>query len=353
MGRAVAIQKRLKMSMRTDKRDKWLVKACILAMIAPASAMAVPVFDNWSADNGTITPDTGPGSYCGSAGVTCTTLVSGNGFLQQEIQDNNDGATYIQTIITDTDAGSTGGTPAASLPYSDESFIRRNQTSGIMSQQRSSEASGTFNFSTTSELYTGWANGTGFKPAGKGNTNITQGFTDTGTAVGDEFINKFDLRIDTDPQTSEVTGKTMSLRQDVGMGDGVVDNTTDVQSFLVEQRTGTLLTSGGTLTLDATSATNGGTVTWVAGDDVMVSWIGQAVNTASPGTTPDISKFGFQGVTRVDQSPTPVTTTISTFSTSQVDIVSDGGGGYVSPYDWDTLFGTAPTLPSLPIPTTP
>ncbi len=339
------------MSMRTKKRDKWLAKACVLAMIAPASAMAVPVFDNWSADNGTITPDTGAGSYCGSAGVTCTTLVSGNGFLQQEIQDTNDGATYIQTIITDTDAGSTGGTPAASLPYSDESFIRRNQTSGIMSQQRSSEATGTFNFSTTSELYTGWASGTGFKPSGKGNTNITQGFTDTGTAVGDEFINSFDLRIDIDQATSAVTGKTMSLRQDVGMGDGVVDNTTDVQSFLVEQRTGTLLTAGGSLTLDATSATNGGTVTWVAGDDVMVSWIGQTVNTASPGVASGLSTFGFEGVTRIDQSATPVTTTISTFSTSQVDIVSDGAGGYVTPYDWDTMFGTAPTLPSLPIPT--
>jgi len=340
--------------MHIFKWGRWTGKICALALLAPVSAFAVPVFDNWSADTGTITPDTGAGSYCGSAGVTCTTLVSGNGFLQQEIQDTNDGATYIQTIITDTDAGSAGGTPAANLTYSDESFIRRNQTSGIMSQQRSSEATGTFNFSTTSELYTGWANGTGFKPAGKGNTNITQGFTDTGTAVGDEFINSFDLRIDIDQATSAVTGKTMSLRQDVGMGDGVVDNTTDVQSFLVEQRTGTLLTAGGSLTLVPTSATNGGTATWVAGDDVMVSWIGQAVNTANAGATPDISRFGFQGVRRIDQSPTPVTTAISTFSTTQVDVVLDGGGpGYVAPFDWDTLFGTAPTLPPLPIPTPP
>lgn len=346
------------MSIQIIKRDKWLRKACVLALLLPGSAFAVPVFDNWSADDtGTITPDTGAGSYCGSTGVTCTILVSGNGFLQQEIQDTNDGATYIQTIITDANAGSSGGTPAAQLPYSDESFIRRGQaTSGIMSQQRTSENSGSFNFSSSSELYIGWANGTGFKPTGKGNTNITQGFTDTGgstTITGDEFVNSFDLRIDVNQTTGEIAGRTMSLRQDVAMGDGQVNNTTDIQSFLVELREGSLLSASGQLVLDLADGTTD-TVSWVNGDSVMVSWIGQAVNVAdASASTPDISKFGFQGVTRVDQSATPVTKTISTFSNTQVDVelvdTNNPSAGYVTPYDWDSLFGTAPTLPSVPI----
>ncbi len=334
--------------MRISKPIKWIGKISALAVLFPVSVYAVPVFDNWSADTGTITANTGAGSYCGSAGVTCVALVSGDGFLQQEITDTNDGNTYIQTIITDTGAGAGGGTPAVNLPYSDESFIQRSTGSGIMSQQRSTESSGSFNFSTTSELYTGWADAAGFKPVGKGNTNITQGFTDTGgAAAGDTFANSFDLRID--QPASTVVGKTMSLRQDVGMGDGTVTNTTDVQSFLVEQRSGTLLTVGGTLTLDNTAAGNGGTITWLAGDDVMVSWIGQKVNTADAGAPAEISNFGFESATRVDQQATPVTTTASTFSTTQVDIVLDTNHTYLTPFDWDTLFGPAPAVPN-PIP---
>lgn len=326
------------------------VKAIGLAgivMVLPMGIEAAPVFDNWSADTGTITPDTAAGSYCASAGVSCTPLVSGDGFLQQQVVDS--GVTYIQTIITDAGAGAVGGTAATGLPYSDESFIRQGATSGIMSQQRSTESTTTattqFDFSNTVSLYTGWA--AGFIPLTQANVNINQTFTDAGnsTVGGDGLFNSFIMNINQNAGGT-VTGKKASLRQDLGMGDGAVANTTDSQSFVLEQRSGDLNTASGSLTLAATTATNGGTVSWVAGDDVLVAWLGQQVNTAAAGDPASLSQFGFESVANNTGTPASATT----FSTSQVDVVSDGAGGYVSPYDWDTTFGTAPALKLPPQP---
>ncbi len=303
---------------------------------------AAPTFDNWTAASGTITADTGAGSYCGSAGVSCTPLVSGNGFLQQQVVDG--GVTYIQTIITDANAGAAGGTAATALPYSDESFIRQGATSGIMSQQRSTETTATattqFDFSNTVSLYTGWA--ASFIPTGQANVNINQNFTDAGNSTinGDGLFNSFIMNINQDA-VGAVTGKKTSLRQDLGMGDGVATNTTDAQSFVLEQRSGDLNGAAGSLTLGTSSSgTGGGTVTWAAGDDVLVAWLGQQVNTAAAGDPVSLSQFGFESVT----NNTPATPTkVTTFSTDTVN-VDNGAGGVNAPYAWDAAFGAAPTL---------
>ena len=150
--REEGVFRKMGMSVRDSVKAIGLVG--VVAMILPMGIQAAPVFDNWSADTGTITPDTGAGSYCGSTGVSCTPLVSGDGFLQQQVVDS--GVTYIQTIITDSGAGAVGGTAATGLPYSDESFIRQGATNGIMSQQRSVESTTgvntQFDFSNTSIL---------------------------------------------------------------------------------------------------------------------------------------------------------------------------------------------------------
>ncbi len=343
--REEGVFRKMGMSVRDSVKAIGLVG--VVAMILPMGIQAAPVFDNWSADTGTITPDTGAGSYCGSTGVSCTPLVSGDGFLQQQVVDS--GVTYIQTIITDSGAGAVGGTAAPGLPYSDESFIRQGATNGIMSQQRSVESTtGTntqFDFSNTVSLYTGWA--AGFIPGGEANVNINQSFTDAGktTVTGDGLFNSFIMNINLDA-AGTVTGKKTSLRQDLGMGDGTATNTTDSQSFVLEQRSGDLNGAAGSLALGTSSSgTGGGTVNWVAGDDVLVAWLGQQVNTAATGDPVSLSKFGFESV--ANNTGTPVSAT--TFSTDQVN-VDNGAGGIAAPYAWDAAFGTAPTLKLPPQP---
>jgi len=306
--------------------------------LAPLAVQATPTFDGWSVTSGTI--DAANGSYCTTAGVVCDPLVSGNGFLQQQVTDN--GVVYIQTIITDTGAS---GTPSAGLPFSDESFIRQGATTGIMDRQRSAESSPSFTFSNAATLFTGWA--AAFIPAGGANMNINQSFTDAGnTAVtGDGLFNSFVMNIN---QTAAgvVTGKTMSLRQDLGLGDGTSNNANDTQSFVVEQRTGDLLPAGtGSLTLNNPD-TGPVTVSWQSGEDVLLAWLGQKVctgdSTNCASASPTLSFFGFESITNAAAGAAAPTT--GSTSSQTVTDVSNGAGGVNAPYDWDTIFGAAPTL---------
>ncbi len=336
---------------------KVLGRSAIVAAalaVPMAATHAEPTFDGWSVTGGTI--NAAAGTLCTTAGITCTPLVAGAGFLQQTVVDTTGAApvTYVQTIITDTAAT---GTPGAGLAYSDESFVRQDQTAGILSQQRTAQSTaavtggaGATSFTGTATLAMGWAqNLATVRP----DLNITQNLIDDGlqAVTGDEFSNSFGLQTTRDA-TGATTGKTMSIRQDVKMGTSTVtNNTTDVQSFVVEQRTGTQLPAaqvGGGLTLGAATGTvnaaagTGGTVAWAAGEDVMITWLGQTVNTQGGVGTATLSKFGFESITNLT---TPATA--STFSTVNTGI--DEGAGVVPPFAWDTAFGaTAPTVAPLP-----
>ena len=257
-----------------------------LAVIAvPYTAQAALTFDSWSVTSGAI-------SYTCPATVTCTTLVTGEGFLQQEYNDGTN--SYIQTIITD--ATATGNPTAGNLTYSDESFVRATGTSaGIVGKQTITDnTTAGFTFTSSSELYTGWGVS---ESGGAPNLNISQGFTDTGVSpvYGDEFSSNFNLKVNLATDGTQ-TGKSMTIGQVVEMGDGSAANTQDIQRFIVEQRAGDLQTQAntgfklGSTSFDTgTSAPINGTAgsaatgiadpnvgaTWKAGDDVMLVWLGQ------------------------------------------------------------------------------
>lgn len=89
-----------------------------------------------------------------AAGFTCEVLSIGDGFIQVQWVDVGASATYIQTIVTDTNAT---GDPT-DLAYVDESFVQLGASNGILAQQRhaTSDADGTF--TNSSQLAIGWAN---------------------------------------------------------------------------------------------------------------------------------------------------------------------------------------------------
>jgi hypothetical protein len=299
--------------------------AFLVAAVNSPAVMAAPTFGDWTVTGGTITPGTG---YCGTT-ATCVSLVTGDGFAQYEVTEG--ASVYVFTVITD--AGANGD--PTTLPYFDESYIQRGNVTGLMGRQHSYDAPS--NFTGDTKIYTGWA--TVYAPSGA-NLDITQGFSSAGTAAtGDEFASSFHL-LETIDAGGAVQGKTMSIRQDAALGDGTADNLTDRQSFAIEYRSGTHLTTPGDLTLGYSSASPT-PLTWVATDEVMVTWIGQNINVADPGAT-DLSIFGYEGIDNRTAA-----TASSTFSTSNTDIVVDAGTatGYVEPFDWDTAFGTdLPTL---------
>jgi hypothetical protein len=337
-----------------------------LAVIAiPYTAQAALTFDSWTVSSGAI-------SYTCPAGITCTTLVTGEGFLQQEYNDGTN--SYIQTIITDATASGNPG----SLSYSDESFVRATGTSaGIVGKQTISDnTTPGFTFTSSSELYTGW--GVAEKPGNKANLNISQGFIDTGVAnvYGDEFSSNFDLKVNLDTSGNQ-TGKSMSIGQVVEMGDGSAANTQDIQRFIVEQRAGDLQTQsnagfrlgstsfdvGTGVALNGTDGTsaigtggdgtaNSGAATWQSGDDVMLVWLGQEVSAQTPGSTGGLSIFGYESVTVVGDTTNPTPTTdqfASTFSTSTPG-VDTATVDTSKPFNWDEATFGASTTPILPAP---
>ncbi len=353
-----------KIDIRKALRRSSAMTATLALPLAAGSLMAAPAsFDgftvNVTATNAAISTAADP--LC--AGGNCTPLVTGDGFLQESVKSG--GVTFIRTIITDSGAtlsaaGLTGTQNATALPYTDESFVRQDQTAGILSKQRSAETTaantatdvGAKSFTSNAILAMGWAQGTvlaGTTTALR-DVQITQNLVDEGinSVNGDTFTNDFSLA-NSRNASGIVTGQSMSIRQDVKMATAATTTPTDVQSFVVERRSGTDVAAAGSITLGTAtgsinpSAATGGTVTYNAGDDIMLTWIGQVINTnTDPNATPVLSKFGFEGVTN---ATTPVTKT--TFST--IDTGLQSGGVDVAPFAWDTLFGTTgPTVATLP-----
>lgn len=350
----------MKMNVR---KLKGIAPAVALAVLAApttdvmAAQAANALFNSWSVSNGTIT-STIPGA---------TTLVKESGFLQESFTDDN-GVKLFHTVITEATAT---GTPGLNLPYSDESFVRQDQVSGILSQQQISTTTAAVAtvgandkqvFSTVSKLSSGWANaviGVGASGAGQtyaaangvsADVDISQTVQDFGKmattttgVVGDEFSNSFALLITKDANGT-VTGTSTSLNQGVGMGpDGT--GVHSAQTFRAKRLTGAANTGGnGSISLGGQTA-----VTFAAGDDVMLTWIGQQTNTTGTntlGTTQTL--FGFEGFTKT-VGGTPATQTVSSIA----DVGFGATGTPASGFAWDTLFGAAPVSGDVNYPVLP
>jgi len=268
-------------------------------MLPGIATSATPGFASWSASTGTI-------SGCPS-GFSCTELVGGDGFRQVQVNDNSSSDSFVWTIVTDT--GVTGS--ASTLPFSDENFVKTDGTStGIADSQRVNDNSnGTFG-GTVSIL-------TGFASGGNDTVNIQQtlGANPDGLAnTGDEFANTFNMTVNLDSSGNQ-TGRFMRIDQNTALG-----NSTDTQIFAIRASAGSALTTTGSLTLGGTA------VNWSAGDDILLTWVGQGLTLGSLGS----SQFGFEGLTN--------NTTAAT--SSEFSQASAG------PFQWDaTTFGTAPTFP--------
>ena len=314
--------------------------AALLPLGGAVAGSNGPGFDNIVVKMGT----TGDVRGC-PANATCNVLITGEGFLQQEVDLN--GTVYVQTVIVDPmSSAATIDTDVGTLAFSDMTFIRMDgSAAGIKGLQRLSEdpddGSGNLFTGSTELLIGSWAS-----EAGKADINIAQSFRDnsgTGVAIGasgasqteDDFVNTFAMGVNLAADGSQL-GAWMDMQQDVGMSDPTVTVPgNDFQSFVIRQRSGDLLTTTGSLVLqpESTSVGTGGTVSWAAADDMMVAWLGQRVGLGELG----VSKFGYQNVK--NRKDPLVDDEVYTFSRSLTDIMDPNG-----PFDWDATFGPAPSL---------
>jgi hypothetical protein len=322
-----------------------------LFLLAVAPVKALPVFDNWTVANGAV-------NVTCPSGFTCETLTTGDGFAQVQWVDTANGDTYIQTIITDTGAGAAGGTSSSGLPYSDESFVMLGGSNGISSRQHyiqdDTDTNGTL-FENTAQLNTGWAQVNPTDP----DMTVTQSLTvdadlvggGSDTFAGNNFSSLFDMQLIHDT-AGTATGSSIAISQDSGLGStGDANSEDDIQKFRIVHLQGDYVTGAGNITLDPSSATatDGGAVSWNAGDDVMIRWIGQSINLGAQGT----AVFGYEGIVKYANGSNSATIEdeATTFSTASTGIKVDTTApidpeGYDTPFDWDTAFGaTSPTVP--------
>lgn len=330
----------------------------VAALLPVGSAMAAgPGFD------GIAVVDDGSGGFAvqgcpAAAAGNCQILMTGDGFLQQEV--TIDGTVFIQTVIIDSPTAVTAD--ITNLAFSDNTFIQMGSGNGIEGRQTLNEAGpdGTGNlFTASTELNLGWAAKDGVpgltisqafwdnNNTGKVESTDASGVTvPDATETSDDFFNSFTLGINLDA-TGATTGKLMDMVQDVGMSDPSGTGT-DFQRFIIAQRSGDLLATdnvaGTTLTAVSSGDGTGGTLGWGATDDVMVTWLGQRV--ALDGVGLGQSVFGFQSITVDNDDGIISPVTISTYSRSSSDVTQ-------SPFSWGSEvgdpmfdnFGTAPTLP--------
>ena len=241
--------------------------ALILSGAAMAAAPFTEGFDKWSATTGTITLDYGSSATC-PATFTCASAVTGEGFYQRQITDGS-GNDYFQTIITDKTAT---GAPGA-LTFSDESYVRTGNVSGLADKTQMLEETTSSTLTTTfigsTELGTGWANAAA--GAGSGTANdvalIYQAIEAEDTAVGaEDFDARFWLR-----QTGAegATGKHMRISSQVDIQEDASQPGT--QEFVLVELSGTGENAAG----DSIGLGSGNTISWSAGDRIKAIWVGQ------------------------------------------------------------------------------
>ncbi len=335
------------MKIRNTIKSLALVGA-VAALLPVGSAMATggagPGFD------GIATNTDGNPMGCPTL-HTCVILMTGDGFLQQEVTlTAGTGPTFIQTVIVNTDAP--GSTAIDQLAFADNTFIQMGAGNGIKGDQTLREVDANFAtngnlFEASTQLLIGWADD---GAAGLSNLKVSQSFWDnnnTGkvqsddaqtdmTLTSDDFVNSFTLGVNLDAN-GVATGKAMSMLQDIGMSDPSGTGT-DFQRFIIEQRSGDLLIAAGTQSLTNVGAGTGGTATWAADDDVMVVWLGQTVALGELG----VSLFGYESITVDDNDGVINPVTVDTFSRTSANVVN-------APFGWDadmvTNFGAPPVMP--------
>ncbi len=279
-----------------------------VALLLSGAAIAVmdaTVMDQWSVTSGTID------AACDSSWELCTGAIVDNGFYQRTIED--DGITYFQTIITEYDATDNGSLD--SLVFSDESFVRTGNVSGILDKQRISDDT-LNNGPGTSTL-------THFRAA----TNLSSGWAGDALKIyqfllDDEDQFQTDFFFEQHGTSANPTGRQMKVTAYVPIEQG------DDQDFVLVTKEGSFNSGAGSVTLPWQMGGGVSTMAWSAGDSIQGIWVGQNL-TAIVG-----QEFGFNSY---DNKSTATNDYIARFSLTDMDAKN-----------WDTnVWGTLETQGSV------
>jgi hypothetical protein len=303
-----------------------------LAVISGIASAAPPIpYDGYTVTNGVIN------APCPA--ISCTTLVSDNGFLERQVKTGS--GTYIQFILTDIGVS---GDPAqaafsagrGTVNFTNEDFVKLgNRTNGLASKQ--SLISSEFvdpttedRFQTSTVYSFGWAKPTAATPW----IDMTQAVSTLDYSANplspQEIFNTTIHVLSSD--SAFQSNQNVDLTQKIFLGGS------DSQSFKYKEVSGGYLTVGHTAGVDSPTpllpgGTNGGDITWAAFfDKVSATYIGQDLTSNDPNVNDTL--FGYTRYATQDGSLDTI------LSETHLSSLSDP-----NPVNWlNPPFGSAPTL---------
>lgn len=288
---------------------KALSSAGSLALVLSGTAMAGGApggFDNWSVNaTGTVA------ATC-PVGFTCADVVTGAGFLQQEVTSNTAGGPrYIRTVIGE--GYSASNTTPASLTFASEDFVQMGGVQGLASKMNIKEgvlsptgtAAATIDtgFGSGATILTGWGVN---NAANSTEATLTLGLSDKGTtntaAEGNEFLTNFSVTTNTLAASGANVTSALAVDQTVYVGGTA--NPTDRQRFV------TMIGAAAaaqTAFKFATNTTDPATLTYAVGDKIQVVWAGQNINGAGAFSTESLIKVADGSAVRASVLTSPNT----------------------------------------------
>ncbi len=333
------------------------IQCSIACLSIPYAAAGPPqAFDQWSMGNNKSISASCP------SGFTCESVVSGNGFLQQNLTNNSDGDSFFHTIMVTEAAGQQS--------FIDENFVRQSDdpspfASGIFDKQSISFAQTTkvadSQFDMATQLRPGW-DSSNTDP----NVEITQNVDEKSRKMyfGNKFyegnysLNTY-LAINTDAlgnrtgffqeldQKVEDPGQFMrsgDLNDDGNRKDNVESTSgfyaeIDTQVFALRRKSGDFTSAG------SASLSGGRNISWSAGDDIRAYLVGNAFHHSrttqdgGSGVSLQNSKDDFPGYQTVTMNMVGYDNLTTVKSINYFEFAD------TQPNNWDQDFGPAPSVP--------
>lgn len=281
-------------------------------------------FSGWTVSNGVIS------ASCVS-GFACSQALADSGFFQRTIRDAA-GKQYIHSIVTDEKATGAAGTVA----YSSEIYVPmagQNSTGagGLLALQLLETQGGGHGLADRTILRSGV-----FDTPSLANVELYQTIAGKVTSRKVNVVSDFKYMANTNEATKERTGFKLGMEQTLEgsykLIPSISTSGTDFVKFVRREVAGDMQTTSG-----STSGSGGGgsgwgggssgtgSVSWKPGDDIRVTWIGEAFDIGQN------ADFGYQSYDNLSDSSSP---------TRMTDRDNTG------PYNWyNPPFGTKPTMP--------
>ena len=333
-----------------------IILSILLCITLDVQAVPPVAYDGWTITNGTIDAS----SLC-TGTITCTTLSSEDGFLQQKVVDSATNTKYIRMIMTD--PGETGD-PAltgvsADLEYTYETYtpvLTNDECNSAIVVNFGQDCQGVAakmvirdvadDFESVAELQRNFPKGLDYPNyADMYNMKLTQVLGSVDPDFGNNFLfikySTWECGIGTGCSGYGEVGHILNIDQDVFTGDTETGDTAreafayrEMGGYVGRDNVGCSFFNQCDPMLTASSMTlDGNTVSWGTSDYISTTWVAETSN--------DGAQNGLNYQTIKNN-----TTSSSAFERSLafLDIGGPAAGTVIDPFDWDANFGVQPQL---------